>query len=54
MGVIKLDSERVKDKLGKSKYIKAYVFDPDFVKLLEKMADSFDSLRTGKNPEEED
>ena len=53
MGVIKLDTERISGDRGKSKYIKAYVFNPDFVRLLEKMADSFDNLRTGRKPEGE-
>jgi len=54
MGIIRMDSERIKDRSGKTKYIRAYVFNRDFVELLEKMADGFDNLRTGKKPEEEE
>ena len=54
MGIIKMDSERIEDRSGKGKYIRAYVFNPDFVRLLEKMANGFDNLRTGKKPEEEE
>jgi hypothetical protein len=54
MGIIKMDSERIKDRSGKTKYIRAYVFNPDFVQLLDKMAGGFDNLRTGKKPEDEE
>jgi hypothetical protein len=54
MGIIKLDKARMKDGSGKTKYIRAYIFNEDFVKVLEKMADGFDNLRTGKRPEEEE
>ena len=54
MGVIKMDTERIKDTSGKTKYIRAYVFNPDFVKQLEKMADGFENLRTSRKSEEEE
>ena len=54
MGVIKLYTERISGNRGKGKYIKAYVFNPDFVRLLEKMANGFDNLRTGRKPKEEE
>lgn len=54
MGVIKLDKERIKDTSGKTKYVRAYVYNPDFVQLLDKMATGFNNLRTGKELEEED
>ena len=54
MGIIKMDSERIRDRSGKSKYVRAYVFNPDFVWRLERMADGFDNLRTGGKPEEEE
>jgi hypothetical protein len=50
MGIIKLDTARMKDCSGKTKYVRAYVFDEDFVKVLEKMADGFHNLGTGKGP----
>ena len=53
MGVIKLDKGRFKDSSGRSNYFKAYVFNEDFVKLLEKTADGFHNLGAGKEPEEE-
>lgn len=54
MGVIKLDKERIKDESGKTRYVRAYVYDPEFVQVLDKMATGFNNLRTGKNPEEEE
>ena len=52
-GIIKLDTARIKDDSGKAKYVRAYVFDPDFVRVLEKMANGFHNLGTGRKPEEE-
>lgn len=54
MGVIKLDKDRIKDRSGKSKFVKAYVYNPEFVQLLDKIATGFNNLRTGKNPEEKE
>jgi hypothetical protein len=54
MGLIKLDTARIKDSSGKTKYIRAYVFNADFVIWLEKTADGFENLRTGKELEEEE
>ena len=52
MGVMKLDRARIKDSSGKAKYFRAYVFDPEFVKVLDKMADGFQNLGTGRETEE--
>jgi hypothetical protein len=48
MGVIKLDTARFDDHLGKGRYLKAYVFNEDFVKVLDKMATGFQNLQTGR------
>lgn len=53
MGIIKLDTARINDNSGKAKYVRAYVFDLNFVKVLEKMANGFHNLGTGRKPEEE-
>jgi hypothetical protein len=53
MGVIKLDKERIKGTSGKTRYVKAFVYNPDFVQVLDKMATGFNNLRIGKKPEEE-
>jgi hypothetical protein len=52
MGIIKLDKTRIKDSSGKAKHIRAYNSDPDSVRVLERMADGFYNLGTGREPEE--
>jgi hypothetical protein len=54
MGIIRLDKARMKDCSGKTKYVRAYVFNEEFVERLEKTADGFHNLGAGKEPEEEE
>jgi hypothetical protein len=44
----------MKDSSGKARYVRAYVFNEDFFRLLEKTADGFDNLRTGKRPQDDE